>query len=121
VGPRPLLTTAALLALGASACLGDVSPSDISAPIVVITSPSGDVVEGLVTLQATVVDDVGVDAVAFFLDDTKLVELRFEPYLYLWPSRSVPNGQHRLKVTAKDLSGNSTVVTKMIQVDNSPN
>ncbi len=117
---RPLFA-AALLALGSSACLGGNNFTDTGPPVVVITSPSSDRVTGVVTIRATVVDDIGVDAVAFFVDETKLVELRVEPYEYIWTSTSVPDGQHLIRVTAKDVSGNSTVATKTIQVDNTPN
>lgn len=120
--PRPRLALAAALAvLGSTSCLGGDEFTDTGAPVIVITSPAGDRVTGQVTIKATVVDDIGVDVVAFFVDETKLTEVRIEPYQYTWPSSSVPDGQHVIRVTAKDAAGNSAVATKVVQVDNSPN
>ena len=118
---RRLMLAVALLSLGAASCLGDSTTSDSGPPVVVITSPTTEVVSGTVTIKAEAVDESGVDAVAFFVDDTKLVELRVEPYQYIWSSTSVPDGQHILKVTAKDFGGNTATATKSITVDNTPN
>jgi hypothetical protein len=117
---RRLTVAAALLAGASLGCLS-TNITDNGAPVVVITSPSTDQVSGVVTIRATVVDDRGVDAVAFFIDDNKLVELRVEPFQYIWASTSVPDGNHLLKVTAKDINGNTTTATKLISVDNNPN
>jgi hypothetical protein len=117
---RPFILAIALLSAGTLSCLGDTI-SDSGPPVVVITSPSTERVSGTITIKATVVDESGVDAVAFFIDDAKLVELRVEPYEYIWASTSVPDGQHLLRVTAKDISGNTTVATRSMTVDNTPN
>ena len=117
---RPYILAIALLSAGTLSCLSDTI-SDSGPPVVVITSPSTERVSGTITLKATVVDESGVDAVAFFVDDAKLVELRVEPYEYLWNSRSVANGQHVLRVTAKDIGGNTAVATRSMTVDNTPN
>jgi hypothetical protein len=119
--PRhPFILAIALLSAGSASCLSNTI-SDNGPPVIVITSPSTERVSGTITIKATVVDETGVDAVAFFVDDAKLVELRTEPYEYIWASTSVADGQHILRVTAKDVAGNSSVATRSMTVDNTPN
>lgn len=119
--PRPRLALAAALAvLGSTSCLGGDEFTDAGPPVIVITAPSSIQVSGTVTIRASVVDDIGVAAVGIFIDQTKLTELRNEPYEYSWASTSVPDGQHTIRVTAEDVSGNSALASKVIQVKNTP-
>jgi thermitase len=102
--------------LAGTACLS-TEISDSSPPRITITSPTGTVVSGVVTIRATVLDDVGVDAVAIFIDNVKKAELRFTPYEYVWNSAGVALGPHVIRVTAKDAAGNTSTVEKVVTVE----
>ncbi len=107
--------------LGLGACFGDPTASDGSAPIVVITSPTADVVSGTVTFSANVVDDFGVASVQFLAGSALLLDDRAPPYETPWGTVNFADGPILLRVIARDIAGNESQVTKNVTVDNTPN
>jgi hypothetical protein len=83
--------------------------NDVTAPTVVLASPSAGTVTGTVTITATAVDDVGVTSVQFLLDGAPLGAADLEaPYEVAWPTVSVANGAHTLTAVARDAAGRET-------------
>lgn len=115
---RPLVAIA-LLAAGCSLNTGE--SGDGSAPVVVITAPAGDQVQGTVVFSATVVDDRAVELVEFFAGQTLLLADGLPPYQTNWATVNFPDGPIVLKVRARDFAGNSREATKNVTIDNSPN
>jgi glucose/arabinose dehydrogenase/PKD repeat protein len=79
-------------------------------PTVSLTSPSsGSTASHVVSLAATASDDVGVQAVEFFLDgSTSLGVDTSAPYVGEWNSTTANNGPHTLTARARDTAGNQT-------------
>lgn len=68
-------------------------------------------VNGRVTLQAEVSDQIGLQRVEWYLDDKQLAQQAQAPFVYSWQAQP---GAHRLMVKAYDLAGNlssSTLVS----------
>ena len=59
-------------------------------------------------LSASASDDVGVQAVQFFMDGTNLGEDDTAPYTLDWDSTAASNGTHTLTAVARDAAGNET-------------
>lgn len=82
-------------------------PADVTPPTITITSPgAGTTVSGTVTVQAAAVDDVGVTAVDFYRDGTKVATDSSAPYSFVWDSKLSTNGGHNLEARARDAAGN---------------
>ncbi|HEX9893642.1 MAG TPA: Ig-like domain-containing protein [Gemmatimonadales bacterium] len=110
----------AVLFLGAGACFGNTDDSDGSAPVVVITSPTGTEVSGSVSFAATVIDDFGVEEVEFFAGNISLLQDRLPPYAVQWATINFPDGPIQIRVIARDYSGNSSQAAKTVTVNNAP-
>ena len=83
--------------------------NDVTAPTVVLASPSAGTVTGSVTITATAVDDVGVTSVQFLLDGAPLGAADLEaPYEVAWSTLAVANGAHTLTALARDGAGRET-------------
>lgn len=84
--------------------------SDTTDPVVNITSPSdGATVSGSTTITASASDDVSVNKVEFYIDNTKVGEDTSSPYQYSWNLSYETNGSHNLKAIAYDSSNNSAI------------
>lgn len=82
-------------------------PGDTTAPVVNLTSPSaGATLRGMVTLEASASDAVGVTRVEFFAGSTSLGTDDTSPYSVSWNAAAVPAGDYTLRVTASDAAGN---------------
>jgi hypothetical protein len=92
---------------GASAIAPGV-PRDTSPPTVRLTNPAGShvMVSGIVTLQATVTDNVGVARVEFFAGPFSIGIVTAPPYFLDWDSTMVANGDVTLIARATDAAGN---------------
>lgn len=112
-----LLLFPALAACG----FGDTTESDGSAPSIQITKPEGTTVTDVVDFAANVVDAGGVQVVEFLVNDASLGTDFVGPYEVKWNTVNVPNGTALLKVIARDYSGNQSVVSKEVTVQNGPN
>ena len=96
-------------------------PSDTSAPVVSIASPStGADVSGTITIAATATDDVGVVGVRFRVDGADVgAEDTTNPWSIAWNTTGVPDGAHTLTAVARDAAGNTTTSAAVgVTVDN---
>jgi hypothetical protein len=94
--------------------IGGTPPPDTTAPTVAITAPvpppgAPATVFSLVSVWATVSDNVGIAGVQFLLDGAVLgAEATWAPYAVLWDTTQVALGDHMLTAVARDLAGNVT-------------
>jgi hypothetical protein len=97
-----------------------VANDDTTAPAVSIASPlDGGTVSGVVSIDASPTDDLGVQKVQFWVDSTYLGFDASSPYSRSWNSASVANGTHTIRVRAVDWAGNvSSDVTITVTVSN---
>lgn len=88
---------------------GSCTPAETVPPTVAFTNPlEGNTVSGVVTLNATATDNVGVTQFFFAVDgDPFGPNMPSGPYTINWDSTTVPNGPHTLKATATDAAGNN--------------
>jgi hypothetical protein len=89
----------------------DPDPGDTTAPSVTLTAPTtGEVLEGDITLNALASDNVGVDRVEFYADDTLLIATdAVDPYAAVWETTPEMAGSHSLTARAYDAAGNVTI------------
>jgi hypothetical protein len=81
---------------------------DPLAPSVSLTSPRTlDTLTGVVPVQATAGDNVGVARVEFYLDGALEATDVQAPYVWNFDSSSASNGLHQLTARAYDIAGNS--------------
>jgi hypothetical protein len=86
------------------------TPPDGTGPGVTVTAPSrGASVSGIVTVEASVSDDVGVAGVQFKLDGTNIgPELTKPPFALQWNTAASGNGVRAVTAVARDSAGNTT-------------
>jgi len=88
-----------------------VNNVDSTPPTVSITSPTnGATVSGTVNITATASDNVSLDKVRFWVDNTYLSFDTTAPYSKTWDTTTWSNGAHTVKVEAIDDAGNSSGV-----------
>jgi hypothetical protein len=109
-GPHTL-TAVARDAAGNSTTSNSVGVTvlDISAPTVAITSPANNSnVNGIVAVNASASDNVGVLGVQFQIDGAPVgAEDTSAPYTFNWDTSTYSFGQHTLAAVARDAAGNS--------------
>lgn len=82
--------------------------TDLSLPVVSITSPSnGGTVSGAVSIKVSASDNLGVASVSVYIDGILLAKSTVAPYTFSWNSSSVANGTHTIKASALDAAGNA--------------
>lgn len=80
---------------------------DAVPPTVTITAPAdGQQVGGLVSIQATAADNLGVKQVTFSVDGVTLAIDTTAPYSAVWDSKGVKAGWHTITAIAQDMDGN---------------
>jgi subtilisin family serine protease len=85
-----------------------VSTADTQAPSVAINSlASGTTVSGLVAIDVTSSDNVGVTRVDLLVNGSKIASDTAAPYAFSWDSNAAPNGSANLSAVAYDAAGNS--------------
>jgi serine protease len=88
-------------------------------PTVSITSPlNGATVSGLVSIEASATDDVGVVRVDFYVDATLIGTATTSPYGVSWDSTTVADGTYTLTATAIDTTSQSASDSVSVLVDN---
>jgi subtilisin family serine protease len=105
-----------------SSYCGIVVKTDNTLPDAALTSPTpGTLVQGIVSLEATASDNVGVTQVLFY-DGTRSIGFdNSAPYAMSWDTRSVSSGTHTLTVRAYDRAGNERISAEVaVTVDNTP-
>ncbi|MDO8538148.1 MAG: Ig-like domain-containing protein, partial [archaeon] len=100
-------------------CEEDGNCVDTIPPVLVITYPSqGQTVSGTITVTADANDNDRVMNVRFFIDNVaKFIDFN-PPYAFTWDTTDVVDGNHTIKVVAKDAAGNTTTKTRDVFVDN---
>jgi hypothetical protein len=88
--------------------------TDITPPVLNITSPSNNSYAGMnVQIRSSASDDRGTVQQILYIDDREVA--RGTSFIsYRWNTKSVTSGNHTIKVVASDPSGNST--TKSVNV-----
>lgn len=72
--------------------------------------------QGIITISAEAVDNVGVEKVEFYLDDEIIFTDYSSPYRFLFDTSAIGSGGHLLKTVVFDFSGLSTIETNEIDV-----
>jgi len=99
-----------------------VSNGGDMAPTVSITNINdGAVIRGTVLIKADASDDVSVNQVEFYVDETLLATFTEYPYEYSWDTTTTIDSQKELKAVAYDTIGQSTWTTISVIVDNANN
>jgi len=99
-----------------------VSNGGDQAPEVSITNINdGAVIRGTVLIKADASDDVSVEQVKFYVDETLLATFTEYPYEYSWDTTTTIDSQKELKAVAYDTIGQSTWTTITVIVDNANN
>ncbi|HYR86499.1 MAG TPA: Ig-like domain-containing protein [Terriglobia bacterium] len=122
------LTAVARDAVGLRYTSGPVTVTvfnDKTAPTVAITGPgAGSIVAGIVTVNASASDNIGVTSVQFKLDGLNLGgEDTGAPYSFAWDTTTATNASHSLTAVARDAAGNqatSAAVTVTVFNDTTP-
>ncbi len=95
---------------------GDVAPT-----ISITNLDDGAVIRGTVLIKATASDDLGVEEVKFYMDETLLTTDTESPYEYSWDTTTVADGAKELKVIAYDTISQHTWASITVIVDNANN
>lgn len=93
--------------------------SDTAAPTVSLTAPTGGAtVKGLVAVNVSANDNIGVSRVELVVNGTKLASDTASPYGFTWDSSMVPDGSATLIAYAYDAAGNYSSSTVSVKVAN---
>lgn len=103
-----------------AALSSSASATDVEAPKVAVTSPTASsTVGGLVTVNVSATDNVGVSKVELRVNGSLLAGDLSAPYSFSWDSTKVANGMASLQATAYDAAGNvATSSTVSVNVAN---
>jgi hypothetical protein len=94
---------------------GATAASDNSPPAVSISNPkSGSLVNGVVSIQASATDNVGVSVLTILLDGVVQATANSGSLSYRWNSKKASKGTHQITAVAKDRAGN--VANTTVQV-----
>ncbi len=99
-----------------SYCIPTGDPDPIP-PVVAVTSPTtnSNVAGTAVVLAATATDNRAVTGVQFRVDANNVGgEALTAPYMLIWDSTAVANGQHTLTAVARDAAGNATEAAAVV-------
>jgi thermitase len=92
---------------------------DVLPPNVNFTAPTtGASVSGVITIQVSASDNVGVNSVTLNIDGVAMGSDNGSPFSFVLDSAILPNGGHTFTATATDNSGNSSVASVTINVNN---
>ena len=93
---------------------------DITPPTISITSPlNGANVSGLIYVNATASDNIGVVGIQFKLDGINLgTQDTTAPYFILWNTSTASNGAHTLVALALDAAGNNATSIVVVTISN---
>jgi subtilisin family serine protease len=93
--------------------------TDNVAPSVAIAFPANNaIVSGILNIQVSASDNLGVAAVTFYIDANLLGTSTAVPYTFGLNTITLTNGAHSLSVKAVDASGNSSMSTITLNVNN---
>ena len=93
---------------GVAAALSTVMTVDTTKPVASVTAPlASSTVSGLVAVNVTATDNVGVTRVELQVNGATVAIDTATPYGFSWNSASVPNGMVNLSAVAYDAAGNA--------------
>ena len=100
-----------ILVVVSSLIVWSCEESDTTPPTVSIQSPiSGETVQEIVTINVSTNDNVGIDRVDFFIDDSLHIQDDSSPYTYNWNTTNYSDeSSHIITVISYDNSENETV------------
>ena len=81
--------------------------TDVQPPAVAITSPTGGTVSGIVPINVTASDNVGVTRVDLLVSGTLLASDTTAPYAFSWDSTALAGSSASLVARAYDAAGNA--------------
>ncbi len=97
----------AVLAALATQGVGTNGPPDVTAPTATITAPaSGSIVSGVLNINVTATDDVGVTRVEWYLNGACAGTNSGAPAMFSWDTTGSTNGSYVLGARAYDAAGN---------------
>ena len=79
---------------------------------------SGQVVTGLVSVVSSASDNISVNKVELYVNNTLISADYLSPYEFLWDSSTVSNGQYTIKTVAYDDAFNTTQASVNVYVSN---
>jgi len=94
-------------AAAAVAAAASATSADVQAPSVAITAPTGGTVSGIVPINVTAGDNVGVTRVDLLVSGTLLASDISAPYAFSWDSTALAGSSASLVARAYDAAGNS--------------
>jgi subtilisin family serine protease len=103
------VNAAAAVSAAAQAKAADVQP-----PSVAITSPTGGTVSGIVPINVTASDNVGVTRVDLLVSGTLLASDTSAPYAFSWDSTALSGSSASLVARAYDAAGNAASSTAVV-------
>jgi hypothetical protein len=103
------VNAAAAVAAAAAATAVDSQPPSVS-----ITSPTGGTVSGIVPINVTATDNVGVTRVDLLVSGTLLASDPTAPYAFSWDSSKIAGSSASLVARAYDAAGNATNSTAVV-------
>ena len=96
-------------AAGVQAALARTVTVDTQPPAASLSAPlAGSTVSGLVAVDVSATDNVGVTSVALLVNGTTVAVGSASPFGFSWDSTGVPNGTATLVAVAADAAGNKT-------------
>jgi subtilisin family serine protease len=96
-----------------------VGTPDVTAPTVSMLSPgSGSSLSGVVIVEASANDNIGVASVTLSLDGTVVGNYSEGPFSLAWDTLTSTNGTHTLSAIATDFAGNSGGAAINVTVSN---
>jgi len=81
---------------------GDTQPPSVS----IGTPSNGASVSGMIAVQGTANDNVGVTDIQFLVDGQQVASTTTSPFSFSWDTTKAANGSHTLRVQAYDAAGN---------------
>jgi hypothetical protein len=99
-----------------------VSNGGSSIPVPTLASPgNGSILSATVTLDATVASSQPIASMSFLVDLAQVgTPVTAPPYMIAWDTTTVPDGQHKITVSATDTLGNvGTSIPVTLSVNNS--
>lgn len=107
-----------------TATLAAIVQPDVRPPSVSLAAPANSsILSGLITVNASATDNVGVAAVQITLDGASvggLQNVTGPSYTYTWNTQETANGAHVLGLVASDAAGNTATTKISITVENAP-
>ena len=103
-----------LFVRGECSAAGDCPPQSVR----IVTPVAGARVCGKVTVEATATDDVGIARMEFEVDGVSIGVDEESPYQRDWDTTAAANGEHTVKVTARDTAGQTAFATIDVEVRN---